>query len=304
VSAYLNYYYELPGSVRLQLTFREPLRREDEVLMSAYIPGIGDPASTCDSQLRMSMVLALRAAEGHYSFRINESLEHKLSHGSLLFAEGQLSVSAWMSVYVLLRKLWLDRMMFPWHAAAVNTPSGVVLLVGHSGSGKSTVASLLSRAGCSLVSGNKTLIKPVDCGLSIIGGTYCHTMRSDDWKEVRTETGISRFARYGDRIAQNFAAGDFPKSVSAVYLVKLSGVNDRVQIGYPQCLHRLYPLAIDAVNSSIVLGDGEALVSFEPDALKLQAAVRQLASALATMRSPVIELQGAPDYIAGEILKG
>jgi hypothetical protein len=104
-------------------------------------------------------------------------------------------------------------------------------------------------------------------------------------------------------VAERLDVGVFPRQVTAVYFVKLGASDHCNKVSYPSSLHRLYPLATDSVNSSILLGDGEALVSYEPSTIDMQGAVQKLAAGIKALKE-INEICGTADFIASQILKG
>lgn len=159
----------------------------------------------------------------------------------------------------------LDRGLYPVHAACVEGNDGYILMVGHSGVGKTTVLMrLVSEYGRRVFSGNKTAVSFSGGSMTAEAGTPTITVRN-------TMPGTDNPDRiaYGDRVAlwlpgQRYA----PEPRVPIAAIVLPRLNDAVQeedrLAPLSAVHTLYSYFMDSTKADTILCDGRAVLPGTP----------------------------------------
>jgi len=186
----------LPGDITATVKSNNDnlVMRSDEVemLLGAYLPG--------------HKILAEDPREPDIL------VEHHQSDDNRLFQQGdnaviyqtwgkKLPLDIYHILYTATRAKLIEVGLYPLHAACVEDENGdQILLVGHTGSGKSSTALELVNQGMKMVSGNKTVVKFDEKGeMRTIAGTPTMTIRQSD--RSRFEPIIGKELSYYDRLA-------------------------------------------------------------------------------------------------------
>lgn len=187
-------------------------------------------------------------------------------------------------LYGLARLEFLERFLFPVYAARVGNDAGFVLLVGHSGDGKTTTAlKLIREQAFRLFSGNKTVIGFSQGTMTAVAGTRAVT-------EV-TATGRRIF---------NLEKTEYETQtvVPIRCIVKLrlnDGAKTAKQLKPISALHTLYPFFLDAMNADVILGKGERVVPGNPSQAVREYLATELMKALEIV--PTYTISGSLSYV-------
>ncbi len=251
-----------------------PYTRKEEIIFQAYVPGI-EHASRGPEDIRIT-----------YQHAKKESLHRR---GKTLTVQGTLQTVANDThhlLYSALRHELLKKGAYAVHAACVDV-EGLILLVGHSGSGKTTIALELAKRGHKIFSGNKTVVTRGKA----IAGTRAMTLK--------TAPPQSDTIAYGTRSAFLLPSYAKPGPIKAIYLVRLNDGHDREEkIGATSALHALYPFFLDVVNADTIIGD--ALYSSEVTQKQKATLVKMLQSMLE--KTPVHTVTGSLPFVVDRII--
>ncbi|MBY0358494.1 MAG: hypothetical protein K2W82_10880 [Candidatus Obscuribacterales bacterium] len=296
-----SYRLVLPGDISVQVEVPVAVfdNKEARLLAGAYLPGVSFPAGT----VRGSPVLnvAFREAEpygieqGRYSVVVNHKWH---GDGSLLDLIHLLHSAA--------RLVWLKDGLYPVHSACVGDPekNSYVLVVGHSGSGKTSTALELANRGLKIFSANKTLVQVSPAGTMIgMGGTRTITTNAHD-VERHGEAAADNVA-YKHRSAflldnSKYAPEGRFAAIHKIALVRLNdGAKNCSTLETESALHRLYPFFLDTVNADTILCGGSAVFTGELPALCQPNLIHNLKCALANI--PVLSVTGSMDFVAATL---
>jgi len=268
--------FKLPLGISATLKSDTPLPYTDkeEIIFQAYIPGI-ERATRGSGTIH----IAYQHAKKESVHRRGKTLTVK---GTLQTVENDIH----HLLYSALRHELLKKEAYSVHAACVDV-KGLILLVGHSGSGKTTIALELAKHGHNIFSGNKTVVTKGKA----ITGTRAMT--------IKTAPQQGNAITYGTRSA--FLLPSYAKSgpIKAVYLVRLNDGHDREErIGSMSALHTLYPFFLDTVNADTIIG--ESLYSNEVTQKQKTTLVKMLRTML--KKTPVRTVTGSLPFVVGRII--
>jgi hypothetical protein len=258
-----DYYLGLPGGLTACFRSACDIRGDEAVRLGlgAYVPGI----SFLDEKPRKPDI--------------------KLENPQASFSD-----DFYHLLYGMTRAALLRRGYYCVHAACVGNDNGYMLIPGHSGAGKTTLAQrLVDRHGLKLLSGNKTVVRfAADGTIRAIAGT-------------RTMTALDGA---GKRYAYAFAPGKYAPEggegiVSSIALIRVNGgVREFAQLPRLSAAHTLYPFFMDAVNADVIVGGGRVF-----DAAPPLEAKEKLAAGLLRMQAPVYKISGPMPYLERKALK-
>jgi len=278
-----SYYLSLPGGLTACLRTPFVLERDDRVRLrfGAYVPGMA----------------YLDAAPK----RVDFTVEHLPSRRPRLEVRGR-RIALYApekdpfpeDLYHLFmgvaRRELLRNHCYPVHSSCVGTKGRYVLLIGHSGMGKTTLAHRLVRThGLQLYSGGKTVTRfASDGGLRAIAGT-------------RTMTALDRtLNRYAYRMTPAEEAPFGEVRIVGIYLPKVNGgVKERRTLTPLSALHTLYSYFLDTVHTDVVVNGKEVFDGAPPSRVK-----QEVAQGLVRMtkRLPVMMISGLPAFLARVVL--
>jgi hypothetical protein len=214
--------------------------------------------------------------------------------------------------YGAARRSWLKGGLYPVHAAALDMgaahKTGLTLLVGHSGSGKTSVTLSAVSRGHKVFSGNKTLVRIDGDKLIAVAGTRTMTTKAED-VERHLSTGAVQSAYHGRSAFYLNKEHYAPTSPAMVHRIVLPRLNDGAEksrrLGSLAALHKLYPFFLDTVNADIVLSGGKSVLSGNPDKGVREKLTAGLGLVLATddlfggvkATVDVVELEGSMAFI-------
>ena len=279
-------------TIRIQSDLIKQIHPEDLLLMGAYLPGL--------KQIDAPMALA------------DIELVHRQTSGSIALVEksfchaefyntwtDRISIDTFFLLYGLVRQALLEREYFAVHASCVEDEHGALLLIGHSGAGKTTVANALVQQGKRLFSGNKTIIHFKPAGeLEVIAGTRTMTLPAS--VAMGTIPSVSYQERHAFSLSPDQYSTNTPLRVRTIALI---GLNDGVQtsqiLSPESALHRLVPFFLDTVNADVVLGhEGTVLTDKRPEGIE-SLLVKHLWHTLSSI--PTVRIEGSLPYLLESI---
>ena len=280
----------LPGDVSVRFKTTSPVFGDERnrLLAAAYLPGV----QFLDEPLRrVSLTLSfVESAEKRLAVRGRSiQLADRWSGDGSLLDLLHLTYSA-------ARRCWLRQGLYSVHSACVVRDNGGVLLVGHSGAGKTTVAMELLQQGGKLLSGNKTLVTVDGSVVKAVAGTRTMTTRKSV-SAVGSPGGSEYSGRQAFALEDNVYSGAAAVDISLIALVALNdGVADLAKIEPVSALHRLFPFFLDTVYAdTVLLAGGDVFVSKPPQGCQKTLSVK-LSQALAKV--PVYSVIGSRDFIS------
>jgi len=287
-----NIFFSLPGNLTLKLEsdVLDTLHPEDVLLAQAYLPGlqpVSAPASTV-----ADIVLTHRQTTTTSSFEETGRCTAVL-HDTWT---DRVSMDTFFLLYGLTRRALLDHHLFSVHAACVEDDAGAILLVGHSGAGKTRIALELIQQGKLLFAGNKTVVEWSPFGsMEAVAGTQTMTLHK---KSTSTDEEI---VSYGERKAfmvmkqQQTISSRIP--VRAIVFVRLNdGVETVEHLSQTSAFHQLFPFFLDLVNADVLIGHtGNILKDERPNGIE-SFLVTHLWNSFQTL--PIVRVEGSLVYLS------
>jgi hypothetical protein len=215
----------------------------------------------------------------------------------------QLPHDVYHLLYAMVRNILMGSGIYCMHTACVGFRNLNLLIVGHSGHGKTAITcELMRKFGAKLVSGNKTAIALVGESLLAVAGTPTITVGDADSADAGELFGHG--LSYGGRLAfapNGSQCQEPPVRIDRIVLVRLNDGHERFEPLAPEsALHRLYPFFMDAVNADVVLCGGDEVYRAKPPQAETVLA-KSLTKAL--RRFPVWTCSGSKRFIV-ERLEG
>ena len=130
---------------------------------------------SCKGGETLEAEIAVRSADGAY-----EGID---ARGESTHLEGADLVLAWLKAAILEARMERDPHLIAFHAAALASQTGAIMLAGSSGSGKSTLAAALNLQGFRLVGEDVVLFDPQNEILT--GLPFSFTAKSGSWHVLR-----------------------------------------------------------------------------------------------------------------------
>jgi hypothetical protein len=183
-------------------------------------------------------------------------------------------------IYSACRLHWLQKGLYPVHSACVDD----LLIVGHSGAGKTSTALRLASKGGKIFSGNKTLLKIGEDGrLVAVAGTHTITGKAGDAEKHLPAIGekvgyVGRSAFLLDPKMYSLATEVAIRRIAFVHVN--DGADAFTQLEPLSALHRLFPFFLDAVNADAVVCAGNAVLPGTPPRGTQKSLTEQLLPAL------------------------
>ncbi len=213
--------------------------------------------------------------------------------------EGNLPLDFYHLLYGMSRKELVNKELYPVHSISIGNDGEHLLVVGHSGFGKTSVLlKMVGEHGAKVFSTNKTVVSFQDDGLNAVSGTKAVTAR-----DIVFQRYLPNFdaARYQDRAAviltDEMYEDSEAVSIKGVVIAREdSAVSEFDQISGASAMHKLYPFFMDQMNADTILLDGSAVLD---GSLPPQAG-RDLAQKLSnvTKNIPTFAITGSVDFIA------
>lgn len=172
--------------------------------------------------------------------------------------------------YAECRKKWLENYIYPVHAACLEVNGEHILLVGDSGSGKTTnTLNLIFNHNSKLFSGDKTLVKFENGKLHAISGTKSLTLLRKDsvnWPEINDKHSQTRGTRFIFDLDDSKYCKNNSVIIDKIFILKNS-LNDTFisKIDALSGIHTLYPIFLDTKRADVITESGlfDGNVNFE-----------------------------------------
>ena len=259
-------YYSIENKIIIELVHDQDITADEELILRAYVPGI-KKYDNAPEEIDLSVV-----------YNPSPEFAHKL--------------------YGLVRLELLKKKLFCVHSVCVNLGKRV-LVVGHSGSGKTTVARELMNKGGFVESGNKTMVSWDDHGkLLSHAGTSVMSFKNTDIIPNQLENNNQ--VRVWDRVIVDmpYEKVNEHNLVDSIVVIRLNNYkNTSNQLVGNTKAHKLYPYFMDAVNADVLLDSkNDVLVSQPPAGTE-----HYLADNLRNLKIPVYTIEGTLEYICETI---
>jgi len=208
--------------------------------------------------------------------------------------------------YSISRKLFIEKNTYPIHSSCFDN-NGLVLVVGHSGSGKTTVAmNMIMNHGSKWASGNKTLLSfTPDEKIRVWAGTETTTVKQSDESMYANIIGekVPYFDRLAFQLKQDYMYKFTPESVlkSIVLIGHLEGYSEFKELSSLSALHALFPFFLDVVNADTVLCDGGAVYSYEAGTPAKELLARNLEKSLRNTK--IYSIKGSKNFVFDTLTK-
>jgi hypothetical protein len=269
-----TYNLSLPADLHLRLVLPYPVFDDPHarLLLGAYLPGtnfVFDPPEEPTLTIAFKQSREQRVARGGHRITLHDHWR------------GQASLLDFIHLtYGACRLYWLQHELYSVHSACVDD----LLIVGHSGAGKTSTALRLASKGRKIFSGNKTLLKiDENDQLVAIGGTHTITAKAADASK-HLSAGAAKVAYVGRTafMLDDSAYSEAPEV--NVRRIAITQVNDGADSFSPleplSALHRLFPFFLDAVNADAVVCGGNAVLPGTPPRGSQKALAERLLPAL------------------------
>lgn len=270
---------------------------EDLMLLQGHVPGIA--------------LLEREPATTDFVVEHIESVEKKVMEaGSTLTIYDTWSDSFFGSIihvlYGVARRLYLARDQYPVHGACLSFGEKNVLVVGHSGAGKTSVTlELLRDPAVKLFSGNKTVVTFQSSTLTGIAGTPTTTVKKEDFGlfgEIETEQMFEHWGRQTFLLPPHRYQTKHPLPINAIVIIRPSTfVEDTTQVSYPSTVHALYPYCMDLMNADTVMAEYQSVISGETSIEHKNALITHLGKIADSV--PTYVMTGTHRYVAESIKK-
>lgn len=171
-------------------------------------------------------------------------------------------------MYSIFHFNWIKQGVYAIHAACVYNRGKTILLMGHTGFGKTTLSlELVKKYGFKLIHSDRVLVKFAGSRLMLIGGTKVVTFKKDNDKIHRGM--LNRIDSYIDRyigpLKDEFLLEKKDVYIDKVSLVRLNGgLQESTSLNQFESLICFYPFFLDAVNSDAILFQGKSIFSGIP----------------------------------------
>jgi hypothetical protein len=292
-------FFQIPNQLTMKITSDRELSftSTEYLLLKGYIPGIvqlDSEPSNVDLVIEHTESEDKKLIQGENTVKIYDTWK------------GTFSADLYHLLYGIVRVQFIKRKLFPIHGACVGK-DGYVLIVGHSGAGKtSVVLKLLQESDLQVFSGNKTVVSFDSNGkLMAVAGTPTITIRGSD-KSKLDDLKIDDHVEYWERYAFTLNPERYSKElvvpIKAIVIVKLNDyTQENKKINPLSALHNLYPYFLDVVNADVVVSDTDDVFVGTPSKGTEKYLVSHLRAVLKDV--PVHSLIGSSSFVATEIQK-
>ena len=284
-------YFSLPENLILEFSSdTAELDKNTKRILCAYVPGIEE--------------LERKPDKVDIIFQHKKAATFKLEHGANKITlwgpwNGELIADIHHLLYAIVRINLLERNLYSVHGACVGKDGKCVLILEHSGSGKTTVALKLAKDyDMHVLSGNKTTISFNDAKMKVVAGTTAMSIRSQDQKIIGIDDGLNYKNRYIFELNQKEV--NLPCEVRAIAVVRLNDyAHESTKLKMPDVLHVLYPYFLDVVNSDVIIGD-RVFPGTPPEGLqdKLVSGLKR-----SLVNIPIYSFIGSGSFVAENISK-
>lgn len=160
-------------------------------------------------------------------------------------------------LYSILRHYWIENAYYPIHSIMLENS----LLIGHSGSGKTSLSLEALKQGIEVYSYDKTLVHFSNQDLKFLAGTNVISVRKEVYeKESAIYSLTEPLSIHEGRIVLSAnQPGDQPL-IKHPYLFFLADTPLSVnKMTIASSLHELYPFFLDTIKTDVIIGNGAAI---------------------------------------------
>ena len=210
-------------------------------------------------------------------------------------------------LYPIFHTHWLDNDIYSVHSACVLRNGYAILLMGHSGVGKTSISlNLLKKYGFKLVCSDRTLLKLGNDGRLIpIGGTKVVTYKKSNANisSGMLMAGVKYVDREVKKVIPKYLAPQYPPKINSIAMVRLSNFSSEIENFLPfEALVALYPCFLDYWNSDALLFEG--LEIYNGTKINVQIKRKVLAGLRKSiLKTPVVSISGSLENISRKIDK-
>jgi|CXWL01.1.fsa_nt_gi hypothetical protein len=231
-----------------------PFGEREELLLNAYIPGVSVSTISPSSTIKLF----------YYFNKEKKSLQ--IEEGGILIRDDWsrvVPIYFFHLIHSIALKQWHTKHLFSVHSASFGNEDELSLIIGYSGSGKTTTAlNLLKEKGIKLFSSNKTLVTFERNNLIGLAGTRTITCKMKDFDKY--ESLAHNPVIFGNRTAFKIQKENWLISkkirVKNIFLIQLNDYLDEFfKLDKFESLVHLLPFFLDYNNSDIILFSGTQL---------------------------------------------
>lgn len=269
--------------------------KRDEFLIDAHVPGVILSKTIKVSHTRLAIIELRSSTQQMMTIK-----KHKIQIFD--YFQEEIPLYIFHVFYSIFHMNWLNNGIYSLHAACVTREGLNVLLMGHSGVGKTTISlDLVSTFHFKLAYSDRTLIKiKKDGSLMTVGGTKVVTYRKQN-KNISSkllQSGITYVDRSVERIIPEHSVALKCDMIDAIVLVHLDASNQEIKkLEFFEALVSLYPFFFDLMNADALIFDGKDYF----DGTKVDPLVKQhvLNGLRKTIKKiPIITLSGSLSHIS------
>ena len=266
--------------------------QETNLLIQAYIPGVQRVEPSNQTKTLMINHLESQLTQLDY-LGLQANLKQEWN--------GKVPLDLLHLLYSMSRISFLANNYFPTHSACVENDEGAVLIVGHSGVGKTSLALQLVRDyNMRLFSGNKTLLYFEDNKMKALAGTSTITIKEED--KFRWQGLINNVVYYWGRMAFQLKKEQYSErdnvQIKKIVLPKINkDVKESKVLPPVPAMHALYPYIMDKVNADTIIGFN----IFLGDSPEGAENYLIMALHLALQQTPVYVVAGPMEYLVDQI---
>jgi len=266
---------------------------ENILLLQAYVPGI---AFIKENKKEATFLILLKQ---------NKQKKLQLKKDELIISDEWLNgipIYFYHLVYCISLKFWLQLGLYSLHSACLVKDNSCILLIGHSGSGKTTISlNLINKFGFQMFSSNKTLLRFTNKNLfEAISGTTTITQKVNILKTLQPNK-ISFVDRIAYRLNDNFYTKEKHFVIEQIYFARLNGnVKEYHSVNKSEALILLYQYLYDLFNSETILFNGKEIFESKRISRASKTTTLELL-ANAIKKIPIYEVSGSINFISKKI---
>lgn len=229
--------------------------KRDEFLVDAHVPGVILSKTIKVFHTCLAIVELRSSTQQMMSMR-----KHKIQITD--YFQEEIPLYIFHVFYSIFHTNWLNNGIYSLHAACVTHKGLNVLLMGHSGVGKTTISlDLVNTFHFKLAYSDRILIKiKKDGSLITVGGTKVVTYRKQN-KNIPSKllrSGVTYVDRNVERILPEHDVTLKCNKIDAIVLVRLDATDQEIKkMEFFEALVSLYPFFFDLMNADALIFDGK-----------------------------------------------
>lgn len=176
-------------------------------------------------------------------------------------------------LYSVLRQLWVEQEVYAVHSICLNNS----LLIGHSGSGKTSLAVEALRKNVSVLSYDKAVLTFNENALQIVAGTQVISMRKELYQKEKQLFLHSRIEENGERFLMTTLDKVYPEIIKNIYLFFITPIDLVVKkLPLGSSMHELYPFFLDTIKTDTIIGNGQFIFNGNNSQLAKETLIQHL----------------------------